>query len=124
VRRTLRRFGDNQKEPEKNIRNNWLQASRLPCYSSAPETAKMFSKGKEEAAWFLTNRTYVDNATGGAHDKENAKCISQDMESIIENGGFRNGHVWRILWTKQGSCKKSLVSNGTLSKMKSASMSS
>ncbi len=52
------------------------------------ETAERFSKGREEAAWFLKNKTYVDDATGGAHDKENAQCISQDMESIRENGGF------------------------------------
>jgi hypothetical protein len=25
---------------------------------------------------------------GGAHDKENSVRISQDMERIIENGGF------------------------------------
>jgi hypothetical protein len=27
------------------------------------ETAERFSEGKEEAAWYLMNRTYVDNAT-------------------------------------------------------------
>jgi hypothetical protein len=31
---------------------------------------------------------YVDDAAGCAHDRENAGCESQDMESIIENGGF------------------------------------
>ncbi len=28
------------------------------------ETAKRFSKGREAAAWFLKNRTYVDEAGG------------------------------------------------------------
>ncbi len=31
----------------------------------------------------------MDDATGGAHEKEAATKISQDMEDIIENGVFR-----------------------------------
>jgi hypothetical protein len=53
------------------------------------ETADRFGKGKETAAWFLKNRTYVDDATGGASSMEEAKKVSQDMEDILENGGFR-----------------------------------
>ncbi len=41
------------------------------------------------AAWFLKNRTYVDDATGGASSTEEARQVSQDMEDILENGGFR-----------------------------------
>ncbi len=37
---------------------------------------------EKEAAWFLKNRTYKDNATEGAYSKEVAQ-ISQDMEDII-----------------------------------------
>ncbi len=39
--------------------------------------------------WFLKNCTYVDDATRGAEDTEVAKQISQDMEDILENRGFR-----------------------------------
>jgi hypothetical protein len=43
---------------------------------------------KEEATWFLTNRTCMDDATGVACDKEMTLKVSQDMEDIISNGGF------------------------------------
>jgi hypothetical protein len=33
------------------------------------ETAERFGTGKEEATWFLKNRRFVDDATGGAHNK-------------------------------------------------------
>ncbi len=44
------------------------------------EAAEKFSRGKEEAAWFLRYRTYVDNVTGGAHNKETAMKMSQDTQ--------------------------------------------
>jgi hypothetical protein len=50
--------------------------------------AARFGEGKEKAAWFLKNRTYVDDATGGAGDKAVARQVSQDMEDILENGEF------------------------------------
>ncbi len=53
------------------------------------ETADRSGKGRETAAWFLKNPTYVDDATGGASSAEKAKRVSQDMEDILENGGFR-----------------------------------
>ncbi len=53
------------------------------------ETAVKFGEGREKAAWFLKNRTYVDDATGGAEDAATARQVSQDMENILENGGFR-----------------------------------
>jgi hypothetical protein len=52
------------------------------------ETATRFGEGKERAAWFLKNRTYGDDATGGASSVEAAKQVSQDMEDNLENGGF------------------------------------
>ncbi len=53
------------------------------------ETADRFGRGRETAVWFLKNRTYVDDATGGASSVEAARQVSQDMEDILENGGFR-----------------------------------
>ncbi len=52
------------------------------------ETAERFGMGKDEEVWFLKNRKYVDDAMGGAHDKNCALRISQDLEDIIENGGL------------------------------------
>jgi hypothetical protein len=42
------------------------------------ETPERFWKGKEEAIWFLKNPTYVDDATVGAFDKENAMWVSAE----------------------------------------------
>jgi hypothetical protein len=53
------------------------------------EMAERFGKGREEATWFLKNQTYVDDATGGANNKETAEQVSADMEDKIGNGGFR-----------------------------------
>ncbi len=61
------------------------------CIATAAvqETATRFGEGKERAAWFLKNRMYVDDATGGASSMEAAKQVSQEMEDILGNGGFR-----------------------------------
>jgi hypothetical protein len=49
------------------------------------------SKGREEAAWFLKNRKFANDTTGGAQNKEHIVCIhvSWDLDSIIEKGGFQ-----------------------------------
>jgi hypothetical protein len=51
--------------------------------------AVKFRKGREKAAWFLKNHTFMDDATGGAEDTATARQVTQDMEDILENGGFR-----------------------------------
>jgi hypothetical protein len=58
------------------------------CIATAAvrETADRFGEGRETAAWFLKNRTYVDDATGGASSMKKARQVSQDMEDILENG--------------------------------------
>ncbi len=40
------------------------------------ETAERFGMGKDEAVLFLKNRKYVDDAMGGAHDKNCVLRIS------------------------------------------------
>jgi hypothetical protein len=50
--------------------------------------AEKFSTEKKKAAWFLKNRTYVDDAQGGADIHEEARQVSTDMKDILENGGF------------------------------------
>ncbi len=52
------------------------------------ETVTRFGEGREQAAWFLKNRSYVDDATAGAGSVEAAKQVSQDVEDILENGGL------------------------------------
>jgi hypothetical protein len=52
------------------------------------ETATRFGKGREMAAWFLKNQTYMDDATGEADSMMAAKQVTHDREDILENGGF------------------------------------
>jgi hypothetical protein len=92
VRRILWRFGDRAKEPTIFVTTRVNYGDRpAGCIAIAAvgETAARFGKGKETAAWFIRNRTYVDDATGGASSTEAARRLSQDMEDILENGGFR-----------------------------------
>ncbi len=92
VRRILWRFGDRSKEPTIFVTTRVSYGDRpAGCIAIAAvrETVDRFGRGKETAAWFLKNRTYVDDATGGASSMEEAKKVSQDMEDILENGGFR-----------------------------------
>jgi hypothetical protein len=92
VRRILWRFGDKSKEPTIFVTTRGNYGDRpAGCIAIAAvwETADRFGKGRETAAWFLKNRTYVDDATGGASSAEKARQVSQDMEDILENGGFR-----------------------------------
>jgi hypothetical protein len=53
------------------------------------ETATRFGEGRDKAAWFLKNWTYVDDATRGTSTLAAARQVLQDMEDILENGGFR-----------------------------------
>jgi hypothetical protein len=92
VRRILWRFGDKSKEPTIFVTTRVNYGDRpAGCIAIAAvrETADRFEKGREMAAWFLKNRTYVDDATGGANSAEASRRVSQDMEDILENGGFR-----------------------------------
>ncbi len=79
MRRTLWRFGDNQKEPEIFGTTGDRPAGCL-AIAAAPETAEI---GVGRSSLVSEEHDIC------AHDKENAKFISQNMESIIENGGFR-----------------------------------
>jgi hypothetical protein len=58
--------------------------------AAARETAT-FALGEDElreAAWFLQNRTYVDDATAGADSKERLMALSKEMEAVAKRGGF------------------------------------
>jgi hypothetical protein len=64
--------------------NYWDRPARYITISAVQdkETAERFGTWKEETNWFLKNRTYVDDATEGACNKEAAFAVSQDMEDI------------------------------------------
>jgi hypothetical protein len=91
VKRVLWRFGNKSKEPTIFVTTRVNYGDRpAGCIAIAAvrETADRFGEGKDTAAWFLKNRTYVDDATGGAATAEAARQVSQDMEDILANGGF------------------------------------
>jgi hypothetical protein len=92
VRRILWRFGERSQKPTTFVTTRVNYGDRpAECIAIAAvrETATRFREGKERAAWFLKNRTYVDDATGEESSMEAAKQVSQDMEDILGNGGFR-----------------------------------
>jgi hypothetical protein len=52
------------------------------------ETAEMFGQDSE-AAWFLKNRTYVDDCIAGSNSLPGLMQISKEIEEIVAMGGFR-----------------------------------
>jgi hypothetical protein len=56
--------------------------------AAARETAAMDEGKYREAAWFLMNRTYVDDATAGADSMERLKTLSGELEAVAKRGGF------------------------------------
>jgi hypothetical protein len=56
--------------------------------ATARETAAMDEGEYREAAWFLMNRTYVDDATAGADSMERLKTLSGELEAVAKRGGF------------------------------------
>jgi hypothetical protein len=69
VRRIIWRFGNWKAEPTVFVTTRVNYGDRLAGWiaiAAVRETAERFGGGREKAAWFLKNRTYVDDATGGA----------------------------------------------------------
>ena len=52
------------------------------------ETAERFD-GESQAAWFLKNRTYVDDCTATSDSVADLENISQELERIVSLGGFK-----------------------------------
>jgi hypothetical protein len=92
VRRILWRFGVESMDPIifLTMRVNYgdLPAGRI-AIAAVRETTERFGGEKKKAAWFLKNRTYVDDATGRADSQEESRQVSVDMEDIPENSRFR-----------------------------------
>ena len=56
--------------------------------AAVKETTNRFS-GNSEAAYFLRNRTYVDDVTAGSDSKTELLKISTELEKIVAEGGFK-----------------------------------
>jgi hypothetical protein len=56
--------------------------------AAAREPAAMDEGEFREAAWFLQNRTYVDDARAGADSMERLEALSGEMEAVAKRGGF------------------------------------
>ena len=52
------------------------------------ETADLFG-GDGKAAYFLKNRTYVDDCVAGSNSKSELEKISKELEEIVAKGGFK-----------------------------------
>ncbi len=85
------RQGDQTAEP-KIYRTTTVNFGDKPagCISiaAARETADMFGNNSQ-SAWFLKNRTYVDDNVSGANSLEELEKVSQELEQIVQAGGFK-----------------------------------
>jgi hypothetical protein len=91
VRRIIWRGGELDREPDVYVTttvNFGDKPAGCIAIAATRETARMFSGGKENAAWFLTERTYVDDATAGANTRDELVKLSKEMEEIAACGGF------------------------------------
>ncbi len=79
VRRILWRFRREGEDPiifvTTRVNYGDRPAGRI-AIAAVRETATKFGKGREMAAWFLKNRTYMDDATGGADSMMAAKQVT------------------------------------------------
>ncbi len=56
--------------------------------AAARETASMNVDVFREAAWFLKNRTYVDDTRAGADSMERLRTLSEELEAVAKQGSF------------------------------------
>ncbi len=91
LRRVMWRGGDTSAEMKVYITttvNFGDKPAGCIAIAAARETAALDEGEFREAAWFLQNRTYVDDATAGADSKERLIALSQKMEAVAKRGGF------------------------------------
>jgi hypothetical protein len=92
LRRVVWRGGNLDKEPDVYLTttvNFGDKPAGCIAITAVRETARRFQEINPEAAWFIRNRTYVDDATAGADSKEDLMAISRGMEAIVARGGFK-----------------------------------
>jgi hypothetical protein len=91
MRRIIWRGGELDREPDVYVTttvNFGDKPAGCIAIAATRETARMFGGGKDNAAWFLTERTYVDDATAGANTRDELVKLSKEMEEIAACGGF------------------------------------
>jgi hypothetical protein len=91
LRRVMWRGGDTSAEMKVYITMTVNFGDKPAGYiaiAAARETAAMDEGEFREAAWFLQNRTYVDDATAGADSMERLEALSKEMEAVAKRGGF------------------------------------
>jgi hypothetical protein len=91
MRRVLWRGGDPEAVPKIYITttvNFGDKPAGCIAIAAVRETAERFG-GESPAAWFLKNRTYVDDCTATSDSMADLENISQDLERIVSFGGFK-----------------------------------
>ncbi len=91
LRRVMWRGGDTSDEMKVYITttvNFGDKPAGCIAIAASRETAAMDEGEFREAAWFLQNRTYVDDATAGADSMERLRAISGELEAVAKRGGF------------------------------------
>ncbi len=91
MRRVMWRGGDTSAEMKVYITttvNFGDKPAGCIAIAAARETAAMDEGEFREAAWFLQNRTYVDDATAGADSMDRLEALSGEMEAVTKRGGF------------------------------------
>ncbi len=123
LRRVMWRGGDTPAEMKVYI-NTTVNFGDKPAgciaIAAARETAAMDEGEFREAAWFLQNRTYVDDATAGADSMKRLRTLSGELEAVAKRGGFEfketlmsgdkedeNGEPHKVLgliWETEADC--------------------
>jgi len=91
TRRVMWRFGETESPPKIFVTTTVNFGDRpAGCIAIAAirMTADKFG-GDSEAAWFLKNRTYMDDCMAGHDSKEKLLELSSQLDEIVEQGGFR-----------------------------------
>ncbi len=89
LRRVMWRGGDTSAEMKVYITSTVNFGDKpVGCIAiaTARETAPIDEGEFREAAWFLQNRTYVDDATTGADSMESLRTLSGELETVAKRG--------------------------------------
>ncbi len=92
VRRVMWRGGDTSAEMKVYITttvNFGDKPAGCIVIAAAREMAEMDEGKFREAARFLQNRTYVDDAISGADSMEHLRTLSGELEAVARRGGFQ-----------------------------------
>ena len=92
VRRVLWRFGDEEKDPDVYITttvNFGDKPAGCVAQVALRETAKMYRAMDPAAAQAIIESTYCDDTLCGSDDRSLAQALSDKMDGIVAQGGFK-----------------------------------